>query len=63
MWYNRGKLRANGEDDVEENPQKTKIAEIARPMAKTETGEDILSSVLPSSWRVEEVRGAGAARR
>ena len=48
---------------MEENPQKTKIAEIARPMAKTETGEDILSSVLPSSWRVEEVRGAGAARR
>ena len=47
LLYNRGKLRANGEDEVEEKPQKMKMAETARPKAKMSAEEGIFD-VFPS---------------
>jgi hypothetical protein len=40
--YKRGNERANGEEEVEERPQKMMTAEMARPIVNNSADDDIV---------------------
>lgn len=67
LWYNRGNERANGEELVEDNPQKMTTAESTNAMEKIDDESIIVPAVFlyqfassAGVWRREGVSSGGA---